>query len=458
MTEQTSQTPSSTPPTPRPVAPTPAVLARLHPRPTPAPGGAPAKYSDSARFGRVDDEGRVFVIDEGAEHEVGSFPGGSPSEALQYFSRRYDELAGSVELLQARLVNPDVPAKEIADGLRAVQTTLADAKVVGDLPALRRQVEAVDAGLADRRAAEATARIQAKEAAYAQRETLVARAEQLAAQPPGSTQWKQSSEAMRALLEEWKQHQRTGPRLDKPQESELWQRFSQARNTFDKARRTFFAELDSTHASARAAKENLVIEAEALAQSRDWTPTARAFKQLMDRWRATGRANRRDDDELWTRFKAAQDAFFAAKDEVSRAEDESFRANLVVKERLLVEAEALLPVTDLTATRASLRAIQERWDKAGKVPRADVERTEGALRRVETAVREAEDRRWNASSPEVTARANSMASQLQASLSGLRDDLAAAQAAGDEDRVADLRSRIDAQQAWLDQTRAVTDH
>ena len=122
-----------------------------------------------------------------------------------------------------------------------------------------------------------------------------------------------------------------------------------------------------------------------------------------------------------------------------------------------VEADALLPITDLDAAKTALRSIQDRWDRAGKVPRADIERVEKAMRRVETAVREAEEKKWKASNPEVAARANSMVTQLESSLATLRDDLAKAEAKGSAAKVADLTSRIQAQEQWLAQARAGLD-
>ena len=111
-------------PTPRPTIPSPAALARLHPRPVAAP--AAVAHSESARFGRVDDEGHVFVTVGDEEREVGSYPGATPDEALQYFARKYDELAASADLLEARLANPDVSAKEVADGLSHAQGARRD--------------------------------------------------------------------------------------------------------------------------------------------------------------------------------------------------------------------------------------------------------------------------------------------------------------------------------------------
>ena len=240
----------------------------------------------------------------------------------------------------------------------------------------------------------------------------MSKAEVIAAQPVEKVQWKTSTADMRTLLEEWKGHQRSAVRLDKDDETALWQRFSKARNAFDKARRTHFAELEGTRSEAKDAKVHLVARAEDLATSTDWAATAGAFKQLMDQWRQAGRASRTDDDALWERFKTAQDAFFNAKDAIAHAEEAVFRANLEVKLGLLVEAEALLPVTNLEAAKSALRTLQDKWEKAGKVPRADIERTEKGLRRVETAIREFEEKKWARTNPEVASRARSLATQL----------------------------------------------
>lgn len=444
-------------PTPAAIPSPSAIAARMASRPPAQPAASPTPASESARFGRVEPDGTVFVTIEGEEHEVGSYPGAEPEDALQYFARKFDELSGTADLIAARAENPEVPAKELSDALKALKEHLEEGKVVGDVAALRSRVGALDAVVAERREHESAQRAAARAEAITTREALVAEAEQIAAQPEGSTQWKRSSERMRELLDAWKTHQRQGARIDKPTENALWQRFSHARNSFDKARKGHFATLEQSRGEAKATKERLVGEAERLASSKDWASTARAFKDLMGQWRTAGRAARGDDDALWERFKSAQDAFFAAKDQVAAAEDEEFRGNLGVKEGLIAEAESLLPITDLEAAKAALRTIQDKWDRAGKVPRADIDRTEKALRRVESAVREAEDKKWKASNPEVAARANSMVTQLESSIASLTDDVAKARAKGNEKKVAELTAKIEAQQQWLDQAKAGLD-
>ncbi|RNI22833.1 DUF349 domain-containing protein [Flexivirga caeni] len=439
----------------KPAAPSPASI-KPH-RPTPAapqaPVAAPLVTSNSATFGRVAEDGTVFVRTPDGDREVGSYPDATHAEALAYFARKYDELAASAHLLLQRVVQTDLSVHDGQDALRSLREQVGSARVVGDLAHLDATVEQIATALKAKAQVEGEARAAARAEAAAEREKLVAEAEQLAAQPPNKIQWKSSTARMRELLDEWKTLQRSGAKLDKPTENALWQRFSHARNSFDKTRRTHFAKLDEEHSEVKARKERLIAEAERLSASKDWGPTATAFKRLMSEWRQAGRASRSDDDKLWARFKAAQDAFFAAKDAVAAEENKEFEANLQVKEQLLKEAQALLPVKNLGAAKAALRGIQDRWDAAGKVPRRDMTRIEQAMRKVEQTVRDAEDSKWKKSDPELTARAQSMVDQLEKAVADLQAELATARAAGNEKKIAELQDSLQARQAWLQQAR-----
>src|SRR5690606_37997614 len=114
-------------------------------------------------------------------------------------------------------------------------------------------------------------------------------------------------------------------------------------------------------------------------------------------------------------------------------------------------AESLVPVKDLAAAKARLRDLQDRWERAGKVPRADVQRVEGRMRAVEQAVRDADQAQWRRSNPETRARAEGAAAQLNAAIAGLEADLAAAQEVGDARKVAEAQAALDARRAWLEQ-------
>ncbi len=271
-------------------------------------------------------------------------------------------------------------------------------------------------------------------------------------------QWRPAGEELRSLLDQWKEAQRSGPRIDRPTEDALWKRFSHARSTFDRERRRFFSELEKSNAQAKEVKARPVAEAEALATSTDWGPTAGAYRDLMARWKAAGRAGRKDDDALWARFRAAQDAFFGARDAANKATDEEFQANLEVKLALLEQAEALLPVKDLAAAKSALRDIQAKWDDAGKVPRGDLQRVEGRLRAVEQAVRDADQAQWRRSQPRDPGPRRGRRSPAARRDRPARGGPRRGTKAKDARRIAEATSALEARRAWLEQVeRAAAD-
>ena len=277
-------------------------------------------------------------------------------------------------------------------------------------------------------------------------------AEALTAVEPERLPWKTTGDRLRVLFDEWRRLQKQA-RLDKHTEDELWHRFSHARTTFDRKRRQHFGALDEQHGAAKAAKEALVARAEALATSTDWGATAAAYRDLMNDWKGAGRAARKDDDALWARFRAAQDAFFTARTGAASQSDAHFRDNLAAKEALLAQAEALLPVRDIAVTRAALRDLQERWEAAGKVPRADLGRLEARMRAIETAVRDAEQDRWSRSNPQAKARAQDAVDQLEATIVQVQARLDRAREAGDAGAIREGEQSLEARREWLAQAR-----
>lgn len=435
----------------RPV--TPAVVVATHATPAvpPPPDLSEAELAAAAAFGRVAEDGTVWVRETAGEREVGQYPGADPAEAIAFYVRRFADLHAKVGLFETRLTATDLSVKEIDTTLKHLGVELEAPAAVGDLDGLRARLAALREQAAERRAAVEAERAAAKVAAAEARTALVESAEKIAGTDPAKMQWRPAGEQLRGLLDQWKDAQRRGPRLDRATEDALWKRFSHARSTFDRERRRWFAELEKANATSREVKERIVAEAEALAGSTDWGGASASFRDLMTRWKEAGRANRKDDDALWARFRAAQDAFFSARDEYHKATDAEYAANLQTKLALLEEAERLVPVTDLTAAKTGLRSIQERWERAGKVPRGDLQRVEGRLRAVEQAVRDAEQSRWQRTNPETRARAEGAAAQLVTAISALEADLEQARTKGDARKVAELEEALTARRAWLEQ-------
>ncbi len=393
-------------------------------------------------WGRVAEDGTVYVRTADGERMVGSWQAGSPDEAMAFFTRKFDSLETEVSLLEQRIATTDLSAAQATATISRLLAAVTDAHAVGDLDGLRSRLEAMT-GLVDRRREEhRAAREQARTEAVEVKERIVAEAEQIAAE---ATHWKAGGERMRELLEEWK----TAPRGDRTVEAALWKRLSAARNAFTKRRKAYFSHLEEEREVVRARKEKLVTEAEALSGSADWGPTASAYRDLMRSWKQAGRADRASEDALWERFKSAQDTFFTARSEAFSAKDAALREHAVVKEQLLTEAEKLLPVTDTRATRAGLREIQEKWEQAGPVPRDAQDRLEGGLRKVEEAVRRAEDSHWKRSSPEALSRARGTVDQLRAAIAQLEKQLAKATDRGDDKSRQQAEEALAARKSWL---------
>ena len=393
-------------------------------------------------WGRVDADGTVYVRTAEGERVIGSWQAGSPDEALAFYRRKFEALDTEVGLLEQRITTTDLSPAQARGTIERLQGSVADAHAIGDLGQLQARLEALTGKVDERQVEARAARDHARTEARSIKEAIVAEAEQIAAE---ATHWKNSSERLRQLLEEWK----AAPRADRAVETALWKRLSAARNQFNKRRKAYFAELTEERDEAKARKEQLCVEAEALADSTDWSATAAAFRELMRSWKAAGRASRADEDELWGRFKTAQDKFFRARSEVYSAKDAALREHANVKTQLLEEAGKLVPVTDVRAARSALRSIQERWEQAGPVPREAHERLESGLRRIEDAVRKAEDAQWRRSNPEALARARGTIEQIRSAIAGLEDQLAKAEAAGNPLAVQEAQEALDARRAWL---------
>ena len=440
-------TDSNSTPTPGTKAPSPAAMAKKPgPRPraaaktvTPAP--LPAREpSDPSKFGRVDEDGNVFLTRGGQERQIGSWQAGTPEEGLAHYGQRYDDLVTEVELIETRLRAHPEDADSLRKSAEALKASLTDAAVIGDIDAVEARLDkAIDASDTAREKAKEQ-KAQRREQAIARKEALAAEAEDLA---ENSTEWKAAGDRIRAILEEWR-----GIRgIDRATDDELWKRYSRARDSFNRRRGSHFAELDRNRAQARKVKEELVERAEALKDSTDWGHTARTYRDLMTEWKAAGRAPREVDDKLWERFRAAQDHFFEARNAINAERDRKFEANAEAKDALIAEYDSLIdPAKGLGAAKAKLRELQDKWDEIGFVPRGRVREFEDKIGSIEKRVSEAEDSRWRKTDPAQQDKVN----QFQVKADDFTKQAEAAEAKGDATKAASLREQAKQWQEFAD--------
>ncbi len=385
-----------------------------------------------SEWGRVAEDGTVYVKTAEGERAVGSWHAGAPEEGLALFVRRYEQLATEVQLLEQRLRSGVGDPRQVASSAARLKQQVPEAAAVGDLVSLERRVDALVDKTAEAAEAAKVVRAEEKVQAVAAKTVLAEEAESLA----GSSDWKAAGERLRTLGEDWKKI----AGVDRKADDELWQRVAAARKRFTERRTAHFDALEAQRGVSQQRKEALVKQAEALSGSTEWKSTADRYKQLMTEWKTAGRAPREVEDSLWQQFKSAQDVFFSARNGQFAAQDEEFRGNQTVKEQILAEAEQIDPAQGLDKAKARLRVLQDRWEAAGKVPRDVMRSLEDRMAAVEEKVR-------SASAVPTRAVESTFTVKLRERVVELEEKLAKAQAAGRP--TADLESQLATQREWL---------
>ena len=415
-------------------------------------GAAAALIGDPAKFGRVGEDGTVYVITPTGDRAVGSYPGKTADEALAYFVKKFEMAASEVALLAARIRSGAMVPSDAHEAVNKLRTQILELNGVGDLANLAQSLEKIPALITEhegayqaRKAAQNAEREARKVEAAAIKEKIVAEAESLIE----SVAWKVTTARLKELLDDWKK----APRLDKKVDAALWKRFSSSRNKFDKRRRTHFSNLDSEQKKVATTKESIVKEAESLANSREWLNTAKKYKELMDQWKAAGRGKKSADTALWNRFKTAQDTFFKAKNADMDKRKGSMVENLAKREAMIVEFEALLPITDFKSAKKEFYDLMGKWQKIGMTDRKKRASFDSRIKKVEDEINELERNFQRKSDPSAKAQANKVVQGLAEAIENYEKQAAKAEAAGQTAKAMVAREAAAARRGWLEEAQ-----
>lgn len=397
---------------------------------------------DATQHGRVEDDGTVLVHDGGTWRPVGSFPDGTPEEALAYFERKFSELEAKVTLAEQRLA-AKASAKDVSGQIDKLIEELVEPSAVGDLAALRLRAQALSDALPGLRESQKKETEAALEEALTTREGIVSAMEALAAEDPNKIRWKATGVTMSELFEQWQNHQQTGPRIPKKTADVLWSRFRTAKNALEKSRRAHFQELEAKTKESKQAKKALIEQAEALTpQGAEGIAT---YQKLLNQWKAAPRAQRSVEDALWKKFKAAGDVLYQQKAEKAEQDDAANAENLEQKRALLKDFADIPTLTDRDAATARLRLFHEKLQAMGPVPKKDVRAIDQEVKKYDTHVRTLEQDFWSKNDPEKKARSSSMADQLMGAIGSLEAKIAGA--SGSEK--ANLEAELETKKTWL---------
>jgi tetrahydromethanopterin S-methyltransferase subunit B len=403
--------------------------------------------STQSKFGRVDSDNNVFLIEKHGERRVGQYPNVTPDEAMAFYERKFADLEAQVRILEQRVASK-VDTHLLKKAQQKLHAELAEPNVVGDLENLRERVAKLEKVIEDLATSQKMEHQAETEASVAKRQVIADRAEALAAVDVSKIQWKATSTEFASLFEQWQSEQKAHPRVPKSITEPLWKRFSAARTKFETAKRAHFAQLTQATKTAKAARAELIKAAEKLAATPD--ASIIEYRKLLDQWKQTGKSNGKSDEDLWAKFKAAGDAIYAARKEQVAAENAELAANLAAKLELIKEAQKIDPEKDLATAKSELLALQQKWEKIGKVPREKVREVEDKFRAVEGKVKAAEQEVWRKSDPATKARTNSVVEQLEQSISKLEADLSEATKSKNASKVKEAEEALKARKAWLE--------
>lgn len=182
--------------------------------------------------------------------------------------------------------------------------------------------------------------------------------------PATPKEWKQRSEEVDALMEEWK---KIG-QVPKEDNDATWERFKNGRKEFFQAKKNYFGKLDADRDSNLKAKVELCVAAEKLSERSDWGKTTEELLLLQEKWKKIGPVPEKESEPVWKRFREAFDNFFDRKNAALKVRKQEEKENLRIKQEIVAEMETLDAQGESDEVYKQLRELQTRWMQTGFVP------------------------------------------------------------------------------------------
>ena len=176
--------------------------------------------------------------------------------------------------------------------------------------------------------------------------------------------------SLQKLHEEWKE---VGP-VPQEKKDEIWERFKSATDKINQIRREHYAKIEEEQAGNLETKKALCDKAEELLAEEytsvnAWQKKSNELSEIFNVWKTVGPASKKDNEEIWQRFRGAMDTFFAKKKAFFASLKDRQTENLERKTQLCIEAEALMESTEWKNATEQMKKLQEEWKTIGPVPK-----------------------------------------------------------------------------------------
>ncbi len=179
-----------------------------------------------------------------------------------------------------------------------------------------------------------------------------------------SKEWDQKSNEIIAIQEQWKQIG-FGP---KKENDLIWKEFRSLCDSFFEAKKNFNKSLDSVYKQIADKKRALITEVQEINGSNDWKKTADRIVFLQKKWKETGSAGPRNENKLWSEFRAACDVFYNSRDKHFEAQESELAGNLNLKLDIITEIENYTLPEDKNDALTELKSLNDRFQAIGFVP------------------------------------------------------------------------------------------
>jgi hypothetical protein len=297
----------------------------------------------------LNEEGKLLLHagQEGRERLIAEITAENSQEIIGQLTEKYDQLQARVAELALEWAATEDKLK-VSDKVSSLKNQINHSQSLGDFDRLLAEVGAWE---------QVITAIQDEN--YAEKLKLAEEAEALAE----STEWKETTNTLRELVDKWKQSGHT----DKHRSDKLWNRIEAARTKFGDRKHKHFEEQEKDLLGNLDLKLDLVEQAESLVNSVEWKKTSETFHRLTTEWKTIGQTLNKKNEELWQRFIKAKSVFFDRKREHSERIQVEQEQNYIVKSALVEKAEALKDSTEWNNTAIAFAGLMDEWKKTGRV-------------------------------------------------------------------------------------------
>ena len=176
--------------------------------------------------------------------------------------------------------------------------------------------------------------------------------------------------ALQKLHEDWKE---VGP-VPQDKKDEIWERFKAATDKINQIRREHYSKIEEEQTANLETKKALCDKAEELVAENyqsvnAWQKKSTELSEIFDVWKTVGPAGKKDNEEIWQRFRGTMDTFLAMKKAFFATLKDRQTENLERKTQLCIEAEGLMDSTEWKTATEQIKKLQEEWKTIGPVPK-----------------------------------------------------------------------------------------